>query len=368
MATRRGSWRWRRLRTRRRDALQPERARAWSSGSTRSPGPGTSGSWPTSTRARRPRPSGSCTTPASPTRSARSTRARRRWTGWSRSASGASPSPPPPRPHVEGPLDQHHRHARPRGLHGRGRTVAARAGRRGGRVRRRRRRRAADRDGLAPGRPVRRPADLLRQQDGPDGRRLRADRRDDRGPAHAVPLVVQLPWGREAVLHGRHRPHRDEGPALGRGGMGESWETVEIPAELRERGRGVAPPAVRAAGRPRRARSSRSTCTARSPPWRSSGARSARPRCRRGHPVLCGSAFKNKAIQPLLDAIVGLPASPLDVPPMHGQRPRGRRGRARAERRRAVLRARVQDHVRPVRGAAHLHPGVLGHAPRRAPT
>ena len=56
---------------------------------------------------------------------------------------------------VEGPLDQHHRHARPRRLHRRGRALAAGARRRRRGVRRRRRRRAANRDRLAPGRPLR---------------------------------------------------------------------------------------------------------------------------------------------------------------------------------------------------------------------
>jgi len=37
-------------------------------------------------------------------------------------------------------------------------------------------------------------------------------------------------------------------------------------------------------------------------------------------PVLCGSAFKNKGVQPMLNAVVDFLPSPLDIPPTHGHK------------------------------------------------
>src|SRR6185436_6496161 len=42
--------------------------------------------------------------------------------------------------------------------------------------------------------------------------------------------------------------------------------------------------------------------------------------------VICGAAFKNKGVQPLLDAVVDYLPSPLDIPAMMGIDPNGAEG------------------------------------------
>src|SRR5688500_15813817 len=44
---------------------------------------------------------------------------------------------------------------------------------------------------------------------------------------------------------------------------------------------------------------------------------------RTAYPVICGSAFKNKGVQPMLDAVIDYLPSPLDVPPVEGVLPDG---------------------------------------------
>ena len=112
--------------------------------------------------------------------------------------------------------DQHHRHPRPRRLHRRGRALAARPRRRRRRVRRQGGRRAPVRDGVASGRQVRRPAHLLRQQDGQARRRLLLHRQDDHRPPRRQAAGHPAADRRRERLRRRRRPGRDARADLAR--------------------------------------------------------------------------------------------------------------------------------------------------------
>jgi elongation factor G len=138
----------------------------------------------------------------------------------------------------------------------------------------------------------------------------------DRLGAHPVP--VQLPIGAEADFAGvvdlvnmKAIVYKDD--------LGQEWEVTDIPAELQEAAHAARTELIEAVAEyddklmedyleEKPIEADRLIADIRKATLDISMT-----------PVLCGSAFKNKGVQPLLDAVIDYLPSPLDVPPVHGR-------------------------------------------------
>jgi len=137
---------------------------------------------------------------------------------------------------------------------------------------------------------------------------------------NANPLVLQLPWGTEADLHGvidlvQMNAHYWEGD------MGEEWKDTQIPDEYRERAEAAHHELFEKLAD--HDESLMEKFIGEEEPTVEELKRAIRKATLDGSgvPVLCGSAFKNKGVQLVLDAIVDYLPSPVDVPPVVGHRP-----------------------------------------------
>ncbi|MDP5228090.1 MULTISPECIES: elongation factor G [Arthrobacter] len=143
----------------------------------------------------------------------------------------------------------------------------------------------------------------------------------------AKPLVMQLPIGAENDFVGvvdllEMRALVWPGDAKGDVTMGASYEVQEIPADLQERAEEYRAQLVETV-----AESSEELMEK-----YLEGEEITLAELKAGirkmtvnsevYPVFCGSAFKNRGVQPMLDAVIDFLPSPLDVPDMIGHNPR----------------------------------------------
>ena len=137
-----------------------------------------------------------------------------------------------------------------------------------------------------------------------------------------TPLVLQLPIGAEADFVGVVDLLTMRALIWSVGDLGATWAEVDIPDDLRETAEIYRAEIIDLASAVDDAILEK--YVAEEP----IEAADLRPAIRRGTlsgafvPVLCGSAFKNKGVQTLLDAVVDYLPSPLDLPPVSGTDPR----------------------------------------------
>jgi elongation factor G len=135
---------------------------------------------------------------------------------------------------------------------------------------------------------------------------------------NATPLVIQLPWGIEADFVGVIDLVQMKGLRWTSEDKGATYETVDIPADLADEAA-----TWRATLLETLAENDEQVLEAYlggeelSAEEIKAGIRRATI-ARALTPVLCGSAFKNKGVQPMLDAVVDYLPSPLDVPSIVG--------------------------------------------------
>jgi len=138
----------------------------------------------------------------------------------------------------------------------------------------------------------------------------------------AVPAVLQLPIGSESEFRGVVDVVAMKA-LIWEDGLGEKWSEEEIPAELRAAAEEARHDLVDIVS------NYDDTVMEKYVHEQEITAEDLRRAIRTGTitghtvPVLCGSAFKNKGVQPLLDAVVDYLPSPLDVPPTIGHSLRG---------------------------------------------
>ena len=143
----------------------------------------------------------------------------------------------------------------------------------------------------------------------------------DRLGAHPVP--VQIPIGREDQYRGlvdlieQVALVWDENDET----LGKEYKTVEIPADLREQVKEYREKMIEALAEVDEHLLGKYVASA------PISAEEIKAAVRKGaismklFPVVCGASFKNKGVQPLLDAVIDYLPSPLDIPPMQGINP-----------------------------------------------
>ena len=139
----------------------------------------------------------------------------------------------------------------------------------------------------------------------------------------AKPVAIQLPIGSEQNFKGLIDLVRMKGVIWNDESLGAKYEDVEIPADMLDQAKEYREKLIEAAVD--LDDTAMSAYLDGKEPDEATLKRLIRKAVITGafYPVLCGSAFKNKGVQPLLDAVVDYLPSPVDVPAIRGTDDKG---------------------------------------------
>ncbi len=134
----------------------------------------------------------------------------------------------------------------------------------------------------------------------------------------ASPVAVQIPWGSESEFRGVIDLLDMKGIAYDTENLGAHYQVVDIPAEYQEKAQKMREQLVEALAEGDEGLLEKYLGGEEVSTDELIGALRKATLDNALQPVLCGSAFKNKGVQPLLDAVVRFLPSPSDIPPVQG--------------------------------------------------
>ena len=143
---------------------------------------------------------------------------------------------------------------------------------------------------------------------------------EDRLGANVIP--IQLPIGSESEFEGIvDLVEMNAKVWRGETKLGETYDTIEIPADLQEKADEYRTKLLEAVAETDEALLEKYFGGEQLEVEEIKGALRKLTISSEAYLVLCGSAFKNKGVQPMLDAVIDYLPSPLDVPPATGHAP-----------------------------------------------
>ena len=151
----------------------------------------------------------------------------------------------------------------------------------------------------------------------------------DRLGAHAVP--IQIPVGREDSFRGMVNLIEQVAYIWSDSGdLGQTFETVDIPADVKEQAAEYREKMIEALAEVDDHLMEKYLAGEKASPEEIKAAVRAGTISMKLFPVICGASFKNKGVQPMLDAVVDYLPSPLDIPPLVGINPETQEHETRA--------------------------------------